>query len=144
MSRPAVQERRSPALLWALRLSGAALLVAMAVIHGYLWAQGYDGIPLIGPAFLANAVLGGLGAVLLCVVTRRWLPWVAAAGAALAAGSLGALILSTTVGLFGFIETTAALLWWESFWVEAGAVVVLGALTVVSRPRRSGGSLHGS
>jgi hypothetical protein len=132
-----LESRRSEALTWTLRLLGALLLAAMAVIHGHLWQQGYDSIPVVGPSFLVNAALGGLGALALVVVSRRWLHWVAAAGAALAAGSLGALILSTTVGLFGFVESTSALLWWESFWIEAAAVVVLVFLTslVIRRER---------
>jgi hypothetical protein len=55
-----------------------------------------------------------------------------------AAGTLLALLLSTTVGLFGFFESTAAQLWWESFWVEAGAVVVLAAVAVLARRRSTG------
>lgn len=138
MHRPATRSgQRSGWALWTLRLLGAALLAAMAALHGYLWQQGYAGIAVIGPAFLLDTVLGLLGALLLLVTPRRWLPWMAAAGAALAAGTLLALLLSTTVGLFGFVESTAAQLWWESFWVEAAAVVVLSALTVVSRRRRA-------
>ena len=45
-------------------------------------------------------------------------PSVAAVGALTAAGTLAGLLLATTVGLFGFTETTSADLWWESFWVE--------------------------
>jgi hypothetical protein len=122
-------------VLRVLRLGGTVLLVGTAAIHGYLWQQGYSGIDVIGPAFLANAVLGLLGALLLLVAPARWLPWAAAAGAALAAGTLVALLLSTSVGLFGFVESTAASLWWESFWVESAGTVVLVALTLLSRRR---------
>ena len=114
-----------------LRVAGAALLVAVAVIHGYLWRQGYRDIDVIGPAFLLQAVLGVLGAVAVLLAPRRLLPWAAAAGAAFALGSLAALLLSTTVGLFGFTESTAAMYWWESFWVESAAVVVLTALAAL-------------
>ena len=132
-----LESQRSETLTWALRLVGALLLAAMAAVHGYLWQQGYDDIAVIGPSFLLNTVLGGLGALSLVVVPRHWLPWAAAAGVALAAGSLAALIVSTTVGLFGFVESTSALLWWESFWIEAAAVVVLAFLTglVIRRGR---------
>jgi hypothetical protein len=129
---------RSGPLVRALRLGGAVLLLATAAIHGYLWEQGYAGIDVVGPAFLANAVFGVLGALALLVAPARWLPWVAAAGAALSAGTLMGLLLSTTVGLFGFVETTSASLWWESFWVDVAGTVVLGALALVSR-RRPGG-----
>jgi hypothetical protein len=40
------------------------------------------------------------------------------------------------VGLLGFKESTAADLWWESFWVEVAAVVVLAALAVLTARRR--------
>ena len=122
--------------LWALRLIGAALLGAMAWIHADLWRDGYRDIEIIGPGFLANAVAGFVLAALLLVPVRGLLRWVAAAGALAAAGSLAALVLSTTVGLFGFVETTAAPLWWETFWIEAGAIVVLTVLAVVATRRR--------
>lgn len=127
-------------VLCTLRLLGAALLAGTATIHGYLWRQGYAGIEVIGPAFLANTVLGVLGALLLLAAPGRWLPWVAAAGTALVAGTLAALLLSTSVGLFGFVESTAAPLWWTSFWVGAAGTAVLTTLTVVAgrRSLRSG------
>jgi len=96
---------------------------------------GYDGIEVIGPAFLVQTVLGFGGALLLLAAPPRLVPWAATLGALFAAGSLAALILSTTVGLFGFVETTLATLWWESFWVEAAAVVVLVAIVVLTSRR---------
>ena len=124
---------RTPVTGWVLRGTGAALLALTAVIHGYLWQQGYDDIPVIGPAFLLDTVLGAVAALLVLTAPHRFLPWVAAAGALVAAGTLAALLLSTTTGLFGFVESTAAALWWESFWIELAAVVVLGVLTVLAR-----------
>ena len=124
--------------LWALRVAGAALLLAVAVVHGYLWELGYRDIDVIGPAFLLQTVLAVLGALAVLAAPRRLLPWAAAAGAAFAAGSLGALVLSTTVGLFGFVETTKAQLWWESFWIELAAVVVLTLLAVRTARRPTG------
>ena len=138
MSTGTLEQRRSArTLLWALRLLGAALLLAISGIHGYLWSQGYDGIDVIGPAFLVQTALGVGGALLLLVAPPRWLPWVAALDGAFAAGSLAALLISTTVGLFGFVESTAATLWWETFWVEVAAIVVLGVLFVLARNRRA-------
>ena len=137
MSTPAqVDHRRSTSGLWALRLLGAALLLAIAGIHLYLWQQGYRDIDVIGPAFLLQAVIGVGGALLVLVAPRRLLPVAAVLGALFALGSLGALIVSTTVGLFGFVESTAAQLWWETFWVEVAAVVVLGVLTALAARRR--------
>jgi hypothetical protein len=127
---------RSGAVLWVLRVVGAALLAAMGWIHLDLWLDGYKNIDVIGPAFLLNTV-GGFGlAALLLVTPRRFLPWVAALGALFCVGTLGALIISTTIGLFGFKETTAASLWWESFWVELVGFVVLTALAALAARRR--------
>ncbi|NEM08661.1 hypothetical protein [Geodermatophilus normandii] len=135
--RTATRTSRTGVAIALLRLAGAALLAAIAVIHGYLWQQGYSGIDVIGPAFLVQAVLGVGGALLLLGVPPRLVPWAATLGALFAAGSLAALVVSTTVGLFGFVETTAATLWWESFWVEAAAVVTLVALVILTT-RRAG------
>jgi hypothetical protein len=138
MTAPTISGRRSEATgpLWGLRLVGAGLLAATGWIHLHLWLSGYRTIDWIGPAFLLNTV-GGFGlAVLLLVTPRRFLAWAAALGALTAAGTLVGLLLSTTVGLFGFIETTAADLWWESFWVEVAAVVVLTALAALAARRR--------
>ncbi|SFL33315.1 hypothetical protein [Geodermatophilus ruber] len=132
-----VRRPRSGVAIALLRLLGAALLAAIALIHGYLWQQGYSGIEVIGPAFLVQTVLGAGGALLVLVAPPRLLPWAAALGVAFAAGSLAALVLSTTVGLFGFIETTSATLWWESFWAEIAGIVVLGALAALTVGRRT-------
>jgi hypothetical protein len=119
-----------------LRILGAALLAGLAAIHLYLWQQGYDSIDVIGPAFLLDAVLGFGGALLVLITPLRWLPVAAVLGALLCLGTLGALIVSTTVGLFGFVESTTAQLWWESLAVEAAGLVVLAALAVVAARRR--------
>ncbi len=138
MNAPAATTRRpATGLVWGLRILGAVLLAAMGWIHLDLWLAGYRTIDVIGPAFLLNAVAGFGLAVLLLVVPRPVLHWVALLGAMTALGTLAGLLLSTTVGLFGFVETTAAALWWESFWVEIAAVVVLAALALVARPRRT-------
>ena len=138
MATPTVNGRRSViGLLWALRVLGAVLLAGMGWIHLHLWLDGYRTIDVIGPAFVLNAIAGFGLAVLLLVTPRPLLPWVAALGALTALGTLGGLLFATTVGLFGFEETTAASLWWESFWVEVAAAVVLGALAGLAARRRS-------
>jgi hypothetical protein len=130
-------QRRSRAAEWALRFLGAGLLAGMAWIHLDLWLDGYRSIELIGPAFLFD-VLAGFGlAALLLVVPHLLVGWVALLGALTAAGTLAGLLLSTTVGLFGFVESTEAALWWESFGVEVAAAVVLGVLAVLTLRRRA-------
>jgi hypothetical protein len=132
--------RPSAALLLVLRVVGAALLVGTASIHLYLWQAGYDTIAWIGPLFLANAVGGFVLAAAVLVAPRRLLFWPALAGALLEVGTLGGLVLSTTVGLFGFVESTKAELYWESVAVEAVGTVVLLTLAVLCRPVRSVGA----
>jgi len=128
--------RPSAPLLIMLRVAGAALLAGTAWIHLYLWQSGYDSIAWIGPLFLANAVGGFVLAAAVLVAPRRLLFWPAAAGALLEVGTLGGLILSTTVGLFGFVESTQAQLYWQSVAVEAVGTLVLVVLAVLCRPVR--------
>ena len=127
--------RRHPVTgaLWALRVLGALLLAGMGWIHLHLWLDGYRTIDVIGPAFLLNAIAGFGLAALLLVTPRALLAWVAALGALTALGTLGGLLLATTVGLFGFKESTDADLWWTSFWLEVAAAVVLAALAALAR-----------
>jgi hypothetical protein len=120
----------------ALRVVGALLLVAAGAIHLYLWSTGYDSIDWIGPLFLVNAVAGFLLAVAVLVAPRRLLFWPAGAGALLQIGTLGGLILASTVGLFGFVESSAASYYWESVIVESVGFVVLVALAALCRPVR--------
>lgn len=135
-ARPRVQ-----ALATVVRLVGAAMLAATGAIHLHLYDDGYRTIATIGPLFLLNVVVGFAGAVALLVVPRRWLGWVALAGGAFEAGSLGALFLSLTVGLFGFVESIQAPFVGTTIVVESvGAVVLLayGAPVLLRRvlPRR--------
>lgn len=120
---------------WAVRVCGAALLVAMGWIHWYLYDLGFSTIPTIGPLFLLNAALGGLGALALLVTPSRWLPLVELAGALLLLGTLGALLLSLTVGLFGFKESWDAPLIGRTIVVEGGGFVfLLGAAVLHGLP----------
>jgi uncharacterized protein (DUF983 family) len=119
-----------------LRVVGALLLAAAGAIHLYLWSTGYDSIAWIGPLFLVNAVGAFLLAAAVLLAPRRLLFWPAGAGALLQAGTLGGLILSSTVGLFGFVESSAASYYWESVIVESIGFVVLAVLTALCRPVR--------
>ncbi len=133
---------RSPAvrpLLLALRLVGAGLLAATAGIHLYLWAAGYRDIPTIGPLFLVNVVAAGVLCLAVLAAPWRWLAAVAVLGA-LQAGTLGALLLSVWVGLFGFVESTRATLFWPSVRVEAVGAGVLAALALLRVRTRASAS----
>src|SRR5580700_9880420 len=96
---PATGGRRAAALL--LRLACVALLAWIGYIHLHLWAEGYRQIPTDGPLFLLDAVAGfALAAALLA--WPRPLAGLAAAGYIVS--DIGALLISLTVGLFGFKE----------------------------------------
>jgi hypothetical protein len=86
--------------------------------------------------FLVNAIGAVVLAVAVLTAPRRLLFWPAGAGALLQAGTLGGLILSSTVGLFGFVESSAASYYWESVIVESVGFVVLAALVGLCRPVR--------
>ncbi|HWE88462.1 MAG TPA: hypothetical protein VG317_03235 [Pseudonocardiaceae bacterium] len=126
--------------LVALRILGAGLLGAMAGIHLYLWTQGYQDVPTIGPLFLLNGIIGALltiGVLAAPTTPVTLLPAVAAAATLFTAGTLGALVLSLTVGLFGFVESLATPLVPSTIGVEAAGVLVLAALAGVSFARGS-------
>ena len=121
-------KRATPPVVLVLRVFGAALLAAMAWIHLDLWGRGYSTIDVIGPAFVLDAIAGFVLATGVLLTPRRLLGWVAVAGALLELGTFGALMISVTVGLFGFHETTAAPLFWEAVVVELLGALVLGVL----------------
>jgi hypothetical protein len=119
-----------------LRIGGCVLLLAMAVIHGYLWLTGYDSIPVIGLLFLLNAIGGVVLAVGVVALPFRLLGLASALSALFTAGTLGALLVSMTVGLFGFVESPDSVTVISTIVVEAIGVVVLAALAAVSFRRR--------
>lgn len=108
--------------MWIRIVTAAAVLVSGAV-HLWLWFDGFRTIHLIGPAFMLNGVAGLVIAVLL-LLWRHWIPLLLALG--FGASTLGAYLISATVGLFGFHEV-----WTGTFVVTAGVaeiVAIVGAL----------------
>ncbi len=133
MGAPPLAGRRRPTVVLAvLRLAGALLLAAMGWLHLDLWLDGYRTIEVIGPAFLLQSAIAIGGALLVLVAPWRLLPVATLLGALFAIGSLGALLMTTFVGMFGFQESTSADWWWETVWVEVGAFLVLGLLTLLT------------
>lgn len=107
-----------------LRLGCVALLAWIGYVHLHLWQQGYRQIPTNGPLFLLDAVAGfALAAVLL--VWPRPLAGLLAAG--YTCSTLGALIISLSVGLFGFRESISA-----SFVTESLIIDSITALGLIS------------
>lgn len=122
-----------------IRLGLAASLIVSAAGHAYLYVRGYQHIPEIGTAFMAQASLSFAIALLILVGGPAWLRW---AGAAVAAGSLVAFALSRTVGLAGFSErgwepapyaavTVAAEVLMVVLWGLDGGLRLRGARTIV-------------
>jgi predicted lipoprotein with Yx(FWY)xxD motif len=117
---------------FALRVSGAALLIATAAIHLDLYVTGYRTIPRIGWLFLLQVIAAfGLGVAVLAIGGRlvKGGRLAAAAGAGFALATLGGYLLSVWTGLFGFkeVRTTAGIV---AGLTEVAAFAVLAALTL--------------
>jgi putative intracellular protease/amidase len=110
-----------------------AVLVS-AAMHLYLWFEGYRDLEVIGPAFLLNAVGGAVIAVLV-LAWKHWLPALLTLG--FGASTLGAFVVSTTVGLFGVQEQWRGWEVWTAAISEAAAIV-LGALLLARQRPTSG------
>lgn len=112
--------------MWAGRVVGAGLLVWMGWIHLHLWSEGYKHIATIGPLFMANFVVAIIVAIAVLLVPSRFLlAAVALAGAGLALGTLGGLLVSVNFGLFGFTDSWNAPFAHLSLAVEIAASVVM-------------------
>jgi hypothetical protein len=111
-----------------LRLGSAAILVLIGYIHLHLWQEGYRQIPTDGPMFLADALAAFVLAALLLAWAR---PVVGLLAAGFAAATLGALLISLSIGLFGFRESIQASFVVESVVIEAIATVALAGWTVL-------------
>jgi hypothetical protein len=111
-----------------LRAGCAALLAWIGYIHLHLWLEGYRQIPTDGPLFLADAIAAFVLAAVLLAFSR---PLAGLLAAGYTAGTLGALVISLTVGLFGFRESISASYVVESIIIEAITVLALMTWTVL-------------
>ena len=118
-----------------MRMAAAAAVLVSAAVHLYLWFEGYRDVDIIGPAFLLNA-LGGAGICVLILVWRHWISPLLVIGFGLS--TLGALIVSTTVGLFGLEESWSGWEVWTAAISEAAAVVLGVLLLLRDNPLGSG------
>ena len=140
---PLGRGRRAATLL--LRLACVGLLAWIGAVHLHLWLEGYQQIPTDGPLFLLDAAAGLTLAALLLV-------WAAPLAGLLAVGytasTLGALLVSLTVGLFGFHESISASFVIPSLVIESITVLallswtLLGAVTPRSAGRPRSGVTH--
>ena len=123
--------------MWIRTLAALAVLVSAAV-HLMLW---FDGVrhQSVGPAFLLNAA-GGVVIAVLLVSWRHWVPPLLAIG--FGVSTLGAFVISATVGLLGVHEHwTGGYVWTAAV---AEVVAILSGAVALSRdnPLRSAGQLE--
>ncbi|MGH9097772.1 MAG: hypothetical protein ACRDWB_10145 [Acidimicrobiales bacterium] len=116
----------------ALAWIGALLLVVSAIIHIHLWSQSYQHIPTIGPLFLTQGIAGIVLAITVSVFRHRL---ILMGGALFAIGTLGGLLLSVYVGLFGFRDSLSAPYASMSLVLEAVAFAVLAGAAVLTGTR---------
>lgn len=125
---------RRPQILW--RVLGALLLLVMGGIHLYLVLTVVGG--LLGVLFVLNAIGGLLLAIALLAAPRRLLPLASVLSLLFMAGTLLALVLALTVGLFGITEQLSFDLVPTTLVVESIGTIVLAVTTAVAfRTRRS-------
>jgi hypothetical protein len=112
---------------------GAAVLLVGAAVHIAQLISIFHAVPWIGPLFVADAVVSTAVAVALLATRSRL---AAAAGALVSAGALTGLALSSTVGLFGWQETTLRPSVVMAIAAELVAVAALAPLALPApRPR---------
>lgn len=114
------------------RLCAATFLVVGGLVHLELWRTGYRGIPNVGVAFLASVGLSFVVAVAV-LVRNDWR--LNLAGIIFALGSLGAIVMSRTVGVLGFEEriwTDEAM---QATTAQIGTIVALAVAVLLPRRR---------
>jgi hypothetical protein len=122
--------RSNVAVIWTLRIVGAALLVGMAYIHFHLYAAGYH-LTAVGPAFIVNGVLGIIAAIAVLAMPYKMLGITAALSSLLELGTFAALLISIYGSLFGYQESTSAPLLKTTYIVEIAGFIVLGVLAIL-------------
>lgn len=140
----------------AMRILGALAILAVGAVHLQQYIAGYRAIPTVGTLFLLNAIASAIVGIGLLVpigrvaVARRAdaaIGMLALAGVAIALGSLVALFISESGGLFGFSESgyrTAIVL---AIIAEAATVALLAPLATLNLTsavsRRRGATTRG-
>lgn len=123
-----VHRRTGRPLFWQV-LSGL-LLLAMGGIHLYLVVfRGFAG--LLGVLFVLNAIGGLLLAVAIVASPRRLLPLAGVLSLLFMAGTLLALVLALTIGLFGIREQLGGELVVTTLIVESVGAMVLAVTTAL-------------
>jgi hypothetical protein len=126
-------------MIW--RILSALALLAMSGIHLYLVFDGVGGV--LGVLFVLNAIGGLFLAVAVLAAPRRFLLLASLLSLLFMVGTLLALVLALTVGLFGITETLDFTLVPTTLVVESIGVIVLAVTTVLAyrmqraRPRHN-------
>lgn len=124
-----------------MRILAAAAVLVSAVVHLTMWFDGVRHQHVIGPAFMFNAIAGVVIALLL-VLWRHWAPPLLAVG--FGASTLGAFVISATVGLFGINTHWSGGFVWTAAVSELVAIVAGAVALAHELPSRSDGQLqHG-
>jgi hypothetical protein len=124
--RTPVLGRRAQIASACLRVTAAGLLTWIGAIHLHLWQEGYRFIPTNGPLFLVDGIAAF---VLAAAILLRAAPGVGLAAAGFASATLAALVISLTIGLFGFKESISASFVVQSIVIESAVIVLLAGWT---------------
>jgi hypothetical protein len=119
---------RRALMVW--QIVSAILLLVMGGIHLYLVFYGVGG--LLGKLFVLNAIGALVLAIVIVVVRARLLTLTAVLGLIFMAGTLLALILALTVGLFGIHEVMSFRLVPTTLVVESIGTVVLAITSLLA------------
>lgn len=134
-ARPGGEAASTPNSFVVGQLASAAFLLAMGAIHLYLRFHGTGG--LLGMLFVLNAIGAVVLAVAVLVARGRALPLAALLGLVFMAGTLLALVLSLTTGLFGIRSSLDLELAPTTLVVESiGTIVLLATTAATLRPSR--------
>ena len=126
-----------------MRMIGALAAAVSAVIHLYLWFDGVKDQGTVGALFVVN-VVAGLAIAVMLLRWHHWAPLFLLAG--FGATTLGAFLISVSVGLFG-IQTG----WSWYAWLAAASEIMAVLVAVVaaaqegylSRPSPPAHQVHG-
>jgi hypothetical protein len=130
LRRPDFSQRRALGrFALGVRAGAVGLLIWVGYIHWFLWHEGYKYIPASGPFFLVDAIVAIALAALLLAWPR---PAVGLASAGLVASTIAALVISLSIGLFGFHESLSAAYVVQALWLEAVDAVLLAAWSVMA------------
>ena len=133
-SRQSVSASRHSLMVW--QLLSAILLLVMGGIHLYLVVNGVGG--LLGLLFVLNAAGGLVLATAITVLRGRLLSLATVLSLLFMAGTLLALVLALTVGLFGIREELGSQLVPTTLMIESiGTIVLVITTALVSRSRRA-------